>query len=74
MYADSSQQEVIGHWQALLQGSVTGGDFQLRRPFFPPAADDIDHSMWVNAQGFPFLEDGKPKFIMGVLTDVSHLK
>jgi hypothetical protein len=73
-YTDSSQEEANRQWESLLQGSHTSCDLQLRRLFVPPVADDIKHHIWVTAQGFPLVENGKVKFILGTLTDVSHLK
>jgi PAS domain S-box-containing protein len=73
-YTESSQQEADRHWQLLLESSHTTCDLQLNRRFLPPVPDDVEHSVWVTAQGFPLMEDGKVKYIMGTLTNVSHLK
>ena len=60
--------------EELLNRKHTCYDLQLLRAFVPPVADDIEHHMWVTAQDFPLIEDGKIKYIMATSTDVSHLK
>ena len=73
-YSESSRGQASLEWENLLRGLRTSNDLQLQRKFVPPIADDLDHHMWVTAQGFPLLENGKVKLILGTLTDVSHLK
>lgn len=69
---------VEDQWRKLATGqTVEPFEYRVKRPFKTSQEDDaqaIEYS-WILANAFPEIgEDGKPRKILGWLTDISHQK
>ncbi|KAF1981835.1 hypothetical protein K402DRAFT_220879 [Aulographum hederae CBS 113979] len=81
VFIDEDRPSSFDMWDKLLKGAPhISMQLRLKKQFVPPSTEDdvgpkLSHNPgWVLVSGFPLVQDGEVKMVMGTLTNISALK